>query len=404
METVTFKDILNQIDDYCTNFTASTIDYGNKQRAANRAIESVKRKLGIDQRVFSFYFYEDTRFYDTPTGFNELLQLYYNTNSTAFPSVLTSSLNYNNQQNRWDVVRDIDILRNSGGYPRRNEVASTTMNAKNQLVMHGKNIHGSVILNSFNSMNGLTFSTDIVNTGIDTNIFKQGGGSLKFDINSGLSASIVTYPVALNVTSALNTVSAFRMYIDLPIGTSGFFSNVELRLLSSVGNYYTMNATTQDDGTAWTENAWDRISFSLANATTVGSPVAGQITQVQIVLNHSGTFAPVTNFRIDYLYQIFPDYMDCNYYTAYKGTDTTGATDKIILDTDSDILYFSNYAPDLIDVVAIKAALRLFPQLRGDITFWQMYKADYTDAMNNFGKIFPRKRATGVYGSSQIIR
>lgn len=402
---VLLQDLIDQTSDYCQNFTSSTIDKNSTIRAINRGIEFVKRRLGLpcDLKIFSFYFYEDTKYYDCPSYFDELLEVYYNTSAAV--NILTPATgNPNVPERRWNMMKQMEMLRDSGRFNYKNQVAISTLNGKNQLFMLGHNTTGPVILNSFDTTTGLTYSSAIANQVIDTTIFKQGAGSLKFDIGSSAGPDIITIPVSLNLQNALNQATAYRVYIDFPTGTSGYFSNVELRLGSSATDYYSMTTTLQVDGTAWNENSWSQLGFSLANAVTQGSPTSTNITNAYLVFNHSGTFAAATNYRIDNLYQITPDYMDCVYYTGIKGTDTTGVTSKVILTTGTDIVAFGAYAIDLIDTVALLATVRLFPQVRGDTAFWQMYSAGVKDTLALLGRTYPHDRATGRYGQSQLNR
>jgi hypothetical protein len=410
MNQITLRDVLDNIDDLCQDFTVTSIDNGNKVRQANRAIEYVQSILGLPSSIstYSFFYYQDVQFYDTPEGFNEFIQLYYN---TTYPSISTD---YNNPRFRWNLYKDSELLRSTGGGNfngfgsqlgaiSSNRVAVTRINGKNQLLLSGQNIHGMNTYNSFDSTAGLTYSSDISGAVVDTNIYKEGSGSLKFNIASGLTKSTVTMTGNWNIQNLFNQNGIFRMFVDFPVGTSRFFSNVEIQFTSSVGNYYSITTTNQTDGSAWTENVWDWLSFPLANATTVGSPNSTLITSINIIFNHSGTFAPVSNLRIDYLYEVNPDYLNLSFYNFFKGTNSDG-DDIVYLTDDTDMVSFGDIAPSLLDAVAIRAAMKLFPQLRGDASFWNMYKADFSDVVKALGKTFPRTRATGGAGKSEILR
>jgi hypothetical protein len=397
--TVLFNDLKLMTSDLLSNYNVTTVDKGNKERAINRAIEYVQRKLGLpsDKKIWSFYFYDDTKFYTTPDGFNELLQLYYNTSSVV-------DSDYNNPRNRWFVDKDIELLRATGNtYGSMNKVAFTTINQLSQLMLVGSNIRGSSIINAFDNTTGLTFSSSITGTSIDTYVKKQGSGSLKFSMDNSASTSTITMAGSWDITQAIAISSAYRLYIDFPVGAAAQFTNVKLSLISSVGNSYDITATTQDDGTAWTENVWDRLSFSLANATTTGTPVASQITSMVITFTHSGTFTAVSNIRMDYLYQVNPDYMDVVYYSSQKGTNQAGTVPKVILDEDSDIVSFGAYAPDLVYPIALKAASILQPQLRFNPEFYAMYKADFIDVLTLMSRTYPRQRQAGN-AQTQLIR
>jgi hypothetical protein len=400
--TVTLKDLLDQIDDNCQNFDVTTIDRGNKVRAANRAIESVKRKLGLpsDKDTFDFYYFQDKNFYDTPSAFGEFIQLYYATPDLVFnfPS------NPNTAARRWNLYRDTEILRSSGNYPISNRIAWTGQNGLSQLLLSGRNLMQPNSINALDTTVGLTFSSDVSNAVADNNVKVTGSASVKFDIALGLTETTVTMTGNWNIQQLFNNHSAYRLYVDFPIGSTQYFDTVDLHLQTSVGNYYTISTALQVDGTVWNENEWSLLGFPLDNASTVGTPDSQMITSMVIVFKHSSLFAAFNNLRINYFYQVTPDLLTCSYWSQYKGTDSTGAVQKIILDQDSDICSFGDIAPDLIDPIALKAALRLFPQLRGEQSFWQMYKSEYTDTLSQLGKTFPRGRSTGSAGASEILR
>lgn len=415
---ITLGDIVNNVSDLNQNFTITNIDLGNIKRQINRAYEHVQRRLGLpsDKKSYNFYFYQDILNYDCPLGFSELIQLYYTPNTSI--SYNSSNLaNPNVPANRWNIYKDTEILRSTGnngfnggcngfdgGYSRHNRVAYTTNNGKSQLLLSGRNLRGSTVINSLDTPTGLTGSASIGTMTADSNVKYQGSASVKFDISAAETASTVTQTGNWDIRDLMSNYSAYRLYVDFPVGTTGYFSNVELRFTSSTGNYYSILATLQADGTAWIDTGWSFLSFPLSSATTVGSPDASAIKTIDIIFNHSGTFVPVSNMRIDYFYNINPDLLTCVHYTMYKGTDATGTTNKIILDQDTDICAFGDIAPDLIDPIATRAALKLWPQLRGDISFWQIYKSDYDEVMKALGRVFPRTRSTGNAGSTEILR
>ena len=398
---VTLQNLIDQTNDFCASYSVTTVSLGNVQRGINRAIEFVQRRLGLpsDKAIQSFWFYEDTPYYNCATGFNELIGLKYNTSANSAPI----DCNPNVPRRRWNVYKDIEIMQLNGVWPNENQVAFTTVNGMSQLLLHGRNQRGAQTLNTLNSVNGLTFSSDIT-ASIDSNVYKYSNGSLSLNINTSLSASYFTFTGMWNIASLLNTNGAYRMYVDFPAGTTGYFSNVELRLQSSPGNYYSMTCTVQSDGTAWNSGSWSLLSWQLSNATVVGTPDPTKITSMYVYFNHSGTYAAVTGMRLNYLYQITPDLIDAVYYSAYKGTDLTGATQKLILDTPSDICSFGSIAPDLILPICLKAAATLSPQILAAPEFQAIWKADFLEAMLVWGRVFPRIRASGSMGATNLRR
>lgn len=395
---ITLQDCIDNVNDNCQNFDVTSIDRGNVIRQINRGIEYMQRRLGLpsDKKTFAFDYYEDTRFYDCPEGFNEFLQLYYDESN---PQVA----NYNRPINRWNNVKDTEINNWTSGYQLKNKVATTTVNGKTQLMLSGHNQNGSNTINSYETLDGLTFSTDISNEVIDRNNFVEGNGSLMFDMDNTLSRSSVIYTGNWNMQSDFNENAAFRVYANFPANSIEQIDQLELRFQSSTGNYYSMYSDVNTDGSNWIED-WNLVGFKFVDADTTGNPDSTAITQIQVIVHHSALFIGIQNFRLDYLYQVNPDHMICSYYSAFKGTDSTGTTPKINLDDPTDICYFGSYAADLIEPIALRATVKLFPQLRGTPEFWQMYKMEMDDALKTWGRIYPHQRGTSNFGTTEILR
>jgi spore coat protein CotF len=95
--------------------------------------------------------------------------------------------------------------------------------------------------------------------------------------------------------------------------------------------------------------------------------------------------------------------MNLVYYSQYKGTAADGVTKKIILDTLTDLPNFMQFYPDFINMVALRAAYILMPQLSGDENFMKMYNDDYQLQLKDWGKVYPRKRSVNL-GQTQLRR
>lgn len=397
---LTLQDLLDQVNDFNQNYNVTTIDLGNKTRAINRAIEFVQQRLGLpsDRQIQTFNFYEDTAFYALDEGYSDMIGLYYNTTNGNVVA------NNNLAGFRWFPEEDTNILRRSGEITRQNQFAFTTINGSNQLLMKGRNTRSSFLINPFNSLVGVSFSSSITGAAVDPNIYETDGASIVFNVGASEATSTITLSGTWDIRQLLNTDAAYRLWLDFPTGVgTNIFSSIGIRLQSSTGNYYDVTTTLDYLGAAWASNGWSKLGFDLSDVVTTGNPVASTITSIIIRLNHAGGFSPVTAMRINRLYVVQPDVMDFVYYSAYKGTDTTGATRKVILTSADDILSFGAFAPDLIYPIALKAALILWPQLRADPTFYPIYQTDFKDTITLYGKRYPRKR-NPVASSTQLAR
>ena len=150
-------------------------------------------------------------------------------------------------------------------------------------------------------------------------------------------------------------------------------------------------------------NAWSWLDFPLSSVVTTGTPDGTSITQIQVIFNHANTVS-LANLRVDYLYIVTPDYLTCSYYSFYKGTASDGVTKKVFLDDDSDICSFGSIAPALIGLISMNAAIRLFPQLRGDENFFNMYRAEEKETLQLFGRTWGRHRSSGTAGQTELLR
>ena len=106
---VTLQNLIDHTNDFCASYSVTTVSLGNVERGINRAIEFVQRRLGLpsDKAIQSFWFYEDTPYYNCATGFNELIGLKYNTSANSAPV----DCNPNTPRRRWNVYKDIEIIK-----------------------------------------------------------------------------------------------------------------------------------------------------------------------------------------------------------------------------------------------------------------------------------------------------
>lgn len=388
---IILQDVLDRMNDLVSNYTTGAIDVGNRIRAANSAIEYVKRRMTLpsDELIQRFYFYQDTYFYNLNQDFNEGLFVLYDN------PVL------NRAYHGWKYRPYGDILRTLGETdPQENWFSWAPINGQMQLVMYGQNLNNGQTLATFDSMGSFVGSNDATSLAIDTNIYKEGSGSLAFTIDPTLGKGKAT--IAWNTTQSdfynlLQNNGVFKLYTWLP---SGAISAINLYLITSSGNYYKLTTSTFDDGMAFTSalSQWKKVQFGFSGDTVVGSPNIKNITQMQIEVVEGAGFgaSAITNFRIDDLYTVYPDYMDLVYLTSFKGTDSSGGTNKIFLTSPGDIPAFGSFVPDLIDPIAYRGAVILIPQLMNNPEFRKIYQQECEEIMNIFGKSWPRKRVVNL--------
>ncbi len=385
-------------NDYISNYTVGNIDDTNRIRALNRAIEDIHRALGLtcDETIFNFLYAQDNMFTDLPIDYDEPILLYY----------VNQKYNLGGQSG-WKWSQYTRLLQNTGvgggngwgnGYPLsvlgQKAFSSTNINGKKQLVQLGSNVIQGSIINAFNTLNLVSGTGDATDLAVDNNIWINTGGSISFTIDPTLGFGYAGIMVSgfgiMSVQQAIQNNGIYKVYSYLQ---NTNISSIELILTSATGTF-TFSASTQDSSVPFVAKSWNRTQYPWTLVDISGSPNSQEITSYEFRYVEGPSFGgtAVPFFRIDDFFLAFPDNMNLVYYTQYKGTDATGTIQKIILDDLSDLPSFMQFFPDFVNMVALRAAYILLPQLAADKDFLVMYRRDYLEQMKDLGKVYPRKR------------
>lgn len=370
--------------DYIGNYSTGTLRDEIRYRAINRATEYVKRVIGIpnDEEIYTFWYTQDQFFYDLPAKFMEGLQLKYNNPLSNRPDNIWEYLDYSN------------VLQGVGGV-RKNRWSITNINGKKQLVVVGYTALQGQTLLTMDSVTDVTVSGDASGLAVNTVTKYEGTGSISFDItNSGGTASVVFSNLNFDIEELFERNGFIKFYHNISDNT---IDSIALRLQSSSGNYYTITTTTADDGTAFAENEWQKIGFHLLDAVATGTPVLTGITEIRLTYDLGSGFTSAADFLIDQLFTAFAEKMDFVMYTNIKGTDSTGVTEKNELTAPEDLFNFTDDYDDYADLIAQRAAINLWPQLRGDKDQFMLLKQEFNENLRTFSRRWPRKRLQGHF-------
>lgn len=387
----TLSDAIQDVRYETGSYSTGTNDNPKVINAINRSIEYIKRRLGLpsDEKIHNFLFCADQLYYDLSTDFDESILLKY------------VSDYYNTPTYEWDNFSYPDIVRDVGSRSK-NRYAFTSINGRKQLFMSGSNIRGGQTLDAFEEIGDWTDEDDASGLALDTFQKYSGSGSLSFDIsNSSGLATLQKTGLSLDMKDLFENNGYVKFWTFL---TDDNIDDISIKLMTDNSNYYTIVEDDQDDGNAFTEDEWIKIGFPLNNAVSTGTPDSTNITKIRIEYDLGSGFTSATDFRADELFTVFPDNMDLVYYSSYKGTDTTGATNKILLDTVTDKIGIGEMFQDYRGIIAKKAAIILWPQLRGDANTLIIKKQEFDEEMKTLSRSFPRKRSmTGSY-SHKLMR
>jgi len=232
-----------------------------------------------------------------------------------------------------------------------------------------------------------TTNSDATNVAANTDTYKQGAGSLSFDLDVSQSGN--------NRATISGTTSSFDLsaYLDhgyfifwMYIPDSTYTSSVTLYWGSDSSNYWSVTATTDAEGNAIADG-WNKFSFAWADATKTSSPDESAIDYIRIDLNYTGSQGDDTGYLIDDLMISEPETLTFYYLTQAIGTDTNG-TNLYAYAATTDIPYFSGVYDNYKFAVCHKAAEILFRAvgLQQDADY-ELMKAN--ESLKSKKEIFP---------------
>lgn len=380
----TLQDVILLTQDYVGNYGTGANRIEIIHRAINRSIEYNKRMVGLpnDESIYSFYFSADQFFYDLPANVIEPLYLTYNKKTS------------NNRANRFEYFNYPDVLQGIGNANER-KWSMANINGKKQLIISARNEYSGQLIFSLDDITNWTASDDASDLSSDTNQKYQGTASIAFDITNSAGYATLTFTgLNLDIDALFERYGFIKLYTYM---TDNNIDAVTLRLQSSAGNYHTITVTLADDGTAFAQDEWQKIGFDTQDSVITGTPDNTSITQISIEFELGLGFTSAADFRIDNIFTSYPDKLDLIYLSNVKGTDTTGATEKTTLDNPTDILWYSDDYDDFTDLIAQRAAINLWPHLKGDKEQFMLLKNDYKENLKSFARRYPRKRVAGSF-------
>lgn len=379
----TLSDVRILTRDFIGQYSTGSAKEDQVDRAINRAIERIKREIGMpaDEDIHTFWYTQDKLFYNLPSTFREGLYVQYN------------SKNANTLGNVWDYLDYPTVLQKAGG-DRDNHWSFTHINGKKQLVMVGYNGHQGRTLLDCDTAENTAASGDASNLTVDEITKVQGSASLNFDITDSSGTATITFTsLNIDLEDLFDKNGFLKLWVYM---TDNDIDDVTIKVQSSSGNYYNIIATQNDDGVDFVQDEWQKIAWDTSDKVAIGSPDLNNITEIAVSFGLGTGFTSAVDFRIDDLFSAYAEKMDFVYYTNAKGTDSSG-TAKDTLDAPDDILYFSGDYDEYTTLIAQRAAIYLWPQLRGSIEHYQLLRQEHRSELKVFARAYPRKRKQGQF-------
>lgn len=208
-----------------------------------------------------------------------------------------------------------------------------------------------------------TTGSDALNITTDVNEFKQGSGSLNFDVDVSQSAnnySVVYLPNAsVSDLSSLEDLGSFIYWIYIPenLYTSSLtltWGSDTATTPSAKSNYWSATVTTDINGNALADG-WNEIKVDWADATATGTPDSSEVQYYEFRVTYTASQTDDTDYRLDYFRVVQPESLTFHYVSWKVGTDNAG-TDITAFSATTDVPFYSGQYDQYKYAVAHKAA------------------------------------------------
>lgn len=233
-----------------------------------------------------------------------------------------------------------------------------------------------------------TSTSDATNVTADSVEYKQGSGSINFDITVSQSvnnrATISSTITSQNLTSYEN-LGAFVFWVYLPAVTN--FSSITLYWGSSASAYWSATATTDVNGNAFVAG-WNRIAILWSAATATSTPDVTAVDYMRFDFNYTASYGNVTDVRIDDMQLVRPETLTFYYTSWYVGTNS-GGTAITAYSATSDIPFYSGQYDQYKYAVAHKAASLAFYGVLRNQKDAQAHEVEAIKAFNRQRKLIP---------------
>lgn len=234
-----------------------------------------------------------------------------------------------------------------------------------------------------------TTNSDATNVTADPYEYKQGSGSLNFDLlvaQSGNNRATISNSTVNSMDlTQYNNLAAFVFWVYIPDVT--YTTSVTLYWGSSSTAYWSASATTDINGNAFVAG-WNRIAIQWSAATMTSTPNVAAITYIRFDVNYGASQANATDYRIDDLNVVRPEALTFLYTSWYVGTNS-GGTAITAFSATTDIPYFSGQYDQYKYAVAHRAAsLAFYGPLRNS-NEGQLHEVEAIKALNRQKKLIP---------------
>jgi hypothetical protein len=158
---------------------------------------------------------------------------------------------------------------------------------------------------------------------VDTVNYVKGNASINWDINAGGGTTAGITNPSVSTFDITEYSSEGYLFTWAYLSSKTNVTNFIIRVGSDSSNYYTITATTKNDGTAF-EDGWNLIRFNFSSKTTVGTPDEDACDYVALYMTKAGAKINETDYRFDQIIMSKGIPFNVLYYSEYPWQTNAG--------------------------------------------------------------------------------
>ncbi len=331
-------------------------------------LHSLKRKAQLTPKIF-----DEIYDYPTPTDYSALIDVQPQANRT--------------QRQRWFFVNEEYFDAKKSGYENLITVADDDLVRKFRMNIQPTDTKLTVATFDSTTADGGTWAaySDATNVATNTDNYIKGGGSLSYDlVGSATTAGVFNSALTtFDLTDYINSGSAF---VWCYLTTATLITNFILEIGNDTSNYYTMTATTIQDGSAFV-NGWNLLRFDFSGATQTGTVDPDASDHVRLYMTKTSGKSD-NGYLFDDLTLHTGQYFDAVYYSKYGWQSSAGTyLENSAADTD-----LVNADTDEFDGFVHKGKYEVYKELK-EFDLMKIAAQDYQEWKQRYQMRYPTERA-----------
>ena len=173
-----------------------------------------------------------------------------------------------------------------------------------------------VTIDGMNVLGSWASVGDAENVVVDSANYIKGSASIRYDIGTGGTTTAGIYNASVTTFDVTDFKTQGSCFVWVYLSNATSITNFILRVGSSASAYYSMTATTANDGSTLV-TGWNLLRFDFSGKSTAGTPDDDACDYVSLYMTKAAGKVSQTAFRFDNLIMALGVCYDILYYSKY---------------------------------------------------------------------------------------